>query len=86
MVPNTDVILLGFTFGNLQGKYSKPSKLKNHVQATDFKLKKLSFAKEFIAKLAIQYKNHIYNLSKPTEEISGVSQELSPNIKHVLEK
>ena len=75
--PNVDVILLGFTFGNLQGKYSKPTKLKNHVQASDFKLKKLTFAKEFIAKLAIMFKNRIYNLSTPTEQIIGVSQQLN---------
>ena len=79
---NVDIILLGFTFGNLQGKYSKPTKLKNHVQASDFKLKKLAFAKEFIAKLAILYKNHIYNLSTPTEQIIGVSQQLNILLNH----
>lgn len=68
------VLLLGFTFGKIQGKYSKPTKLKNHTEAAEFKLKKLQFAKEFIQVLAKNYSNQIYNLSDPTEPISGVSQ------------
>ena len=68
------VILLGFTFGSIQGRYSKPEKLQNHAKASDFKLKKLAFAKEFILTLAKLYPNQIFNLSKPTESIEGVSE------------
>lgn len=70
------VLLLGFTFGKIQGKYSKPTILKNHSEASEFKLKKLSFAKYFIKYLAKEYKNSIYNLSKPTENIEGVNENL----------
>ena len=68
------VLLVGFTFGNVQGRYSKPHKLKNHAEASEFKLKKLAFAKKYIAILAKSYPNQIFNLSKPTDSIQGVSE------------
>ena len=68
------VFLLGFTFGSIQGRYSKPITLKNHAKASPFKLQKLTFAKEFIKILAETYVNQIYNLSKPTESIVGVNE------------
>lgn len=68
------VLLVGFTFGSLQGRYSKPHKLKNHAKASEFKLKKLAFAKKFIAILARTYPNQIFNLSTPTDSIVGVSE------------
>ncbi len=73
------VILLGFTFGTIQGKYSKPEKLQDHAEASEFKLKKLTFAKEFIKTLAEIYPGQIINLSKPTEHIQGVSETLTNN-------
>ena len=77
--PLVKIILLGFTFGKIQGRYSKPTKLKNHVNATEFKLKKLNFAKEFITVLGNIYPNQLFNFSNPTETITGVSQNLFYN-------
>jgi len=71
--PKVKIILLGFTFGMIQGRYSKPTRLKNHADAGEFKLKKLSLAKKFIAKLAETHTDQIFNLSKPTDQIQGVS-------------
>lgn len=68
------VLLIGFTFGTIQGRYSKPDKLAAHAQASEFKLQKLHFAKKFITVLAETYPNQIYNLSKPTESIQGVAE------------
>lgn len=68
------VLLIGFTFGTIQGRYSKPEKLSSHAQASEFKLQKLLFAKNFIAVLAKNYPNQIYNLSRPTETIQGVAE------------
>ena len=79
--PSITVLLLGFTFGKIQGKYSKPTKLKSHTEAAEFKLKKLKFAKEFIQILAKIYSNQIYNLSDPTDSIVGVSQTFYTDIK-----
>lgn len=66
------ILLLGFTFGKIQGRYSKPNKLKEDAEASEFKQKKLTFAKRYIAILAKIYPNQIFNLSKPTDEIPGV--------------
>lgn len=71
--PSIKTLLLGFTFGTIQGRYSKPTRLKNHAFASEFKLKKLAFAKLFIAKLAEMYPNQIFNLSHPQDTIIGVS-------------
>ncbi len=52
------IILFGFDFGNIIGKYSKPY-LKNNTLASSFKQKKLQFAKKFITILGGKwYKYH----------------------------
>ena len=69
----TPVILLGFTFGRIVGKYSKPFYPTNHLAST-FKLKKLAFAKQFLSDLAQKfYPNHqIWNYSAEQEPIQGL--------------
>ena len=52
--PTTPLILLGFTFGTIVGKYSKPF-YKENQPASEFKIKKLDFAKQFIGDLAQKF-------------------------------
>ncbi|MHA2367120.1 MAG: hypothetical protein ACXAC7_24420, partial [Candidatus Hodarchaeales archaeon] len=75
--PNVKVGLLGFTFGSIQGKFSKPF-LKESIKASTFKIKKLEFAKYFISShLAKQYFGQIFNFSNPTDHIEGVSRKIT---------
>lgn len=74
LLKSCDILLLGFTFGKIQGKYSKPNLFKNHEKASNFKLKKLQFAKEYIELLATRHQNQIFNLSTPTDSINNVPE------------
>ena len=66
------IFLLGFTFGEYQGRYSKPETLTKDVKASNFKLAKLKIAKENLEFLATHYSTPIINLSQPTEVIKGI--------------
>jgi uncharacterized Rossmann fold enzyme len=66
------IYLLGFTFGEIQGRYSKPEPLKSHVKASKTKLTKLNIAKEILEFLATKTKTQIINLSQPTDFIKGI--------------
>lgn len=75
----SNVILLGFTFGKIQGQYSKPNSLRSDILASEFKIKKLEFAKSFLAVIAKENPLKIWNLSQPTDSIFGI-QETVENI------
>jgi uncharacterized Rossmann fold enzyme len=52
------IIMFGFEFGKFVGKFSKPH-LTNDTEASELKLRKLKFAKEFINELTHKwYKEH----------------------------
>lgn len=70
------IILLGFTFGSIQGKYSKPEKFTKDMKASEFKIKKLDFAIRFLQVLAHNYPNKIWNLSNPSQKIKGISDNI----------
>ena len=74
---NIKVVLLGFTFGAIQGKYSKPLILKQDSIASEFKIKKLNFAKKYIKELAKLFPDQIINLSHTYERIEGVLIDIS---------
>lgn len=79
--PNIKIGLLGFTFGKIQGRFSKPFLLKNTLAST-FKQKKLEFAKFFIESYLIKnYPGQIWNFSSPTEKLEGVRTVIKEFIK-----
>jgi len=75
--PKTKIGLIGFTFGSVQGRFSKPY-LTRDIPASSFKFKKLQFAKYFIETYLIkQFPNQIWNFSSPTDSIKGIRQDLA---------
>lgn len=75
--PSSPVMLLGFTFGTTQGRFSKPNQMGEDRPAPEFKLRKLAFAKQFLSEfIAKRYPGQVWNGSRPTDPVVGISEEV----------
>jgi len=67
-----DIFLLGFDFGNIVGRYSKPA-YKDHVVASARKVQKLAFAERFLSDLGTHWypEHRIQNLTRDQQTNVG---------------
>ncbi|MFX1450225.1 MAG: 6-hydroxymethylpterin diphosphokinase MptE-like protein [Promethearchaeota archaeon] len=65
------ILLVGFDFGTIIGKYSKPS-LKKDILADKIKLKKLKIAKALIKWVSTWSNASIFNLTGAKDKIRGI--------------
>jgi len=77
------IFLLGFDFGNIVGKFSKPN-LKNHAPASDNKIKKLKISKNLIKWISTWSDATIYNLTGSNEKIKGIKDLQFDKLKSII--
>ncbi len=79
------IILIGYDFGNVVGRFSKPENKNEDFQASKRKLTKFVFAKKLLSKLPCLFpKIGFYNYSKFGEEIENIPRIEIKEIKELL--
>ncbi|NVM03517.1 MAG: DUF115 domain-containing protein [Candidatus Helarchaeota archaeon] len=79
------IFLVGFDFGNIIGKYSKPS-LKEDVVASKIKIKKLRIAKSLIKWVSTWSNATIFNLTGAKEKIRGIRNVQYDELENIFNK
>ncbi|MBY9005677.1 MAG: DUF115 domain-containing protein [Candidatus Lokiarchaeota archaeon] len=74
ILPTQRIFLFGMDFGNIVGRYSKPT-LNKKIEITPIKLKKLQFAVKLIESLLVNIRNKVYfvNSNKISKKFSYLS-------------